>query len=228
MNASQLIEAIGIDGPAGSGKSTIAREVAQKLGFTYIDTGAMYRTVALQACRKNIDLEDQNEMTRIASEIDINFDNTGTVIYLNSEDVSAAIRSPEVTGNTKFAARVPAIRSLLVSKQQQMAAKRRVVMEGRDITTVVLPNAKWRIFLTASPEVRARRRLMDFAEKGHTVEYDKLLNEIIARDESDNAVGPMKEAQELARAGKGIYLLDTSELTQQEVIANIVQYVENC
>ncbi len=227
MSNNKLIEAIGIDGPAGSGKSTIAREVAKKLDFTYIDTGAMYRAVALQACREKVDLEDEKEMIRIASEIDINFDATGTIIYLNSEDVSSLIRSPEITGNTKFAARVTEVRGLLVKRQQQMAAKRRVVMEGRDITTVVLPNAKWRIFLTASPEVRAKRRLNDFAQRGHTVDYDKLLCEIIARDESDNAVGPMKEAQELARAGKGIYLLDTSELSQQEVIDNIVQYVEN-
>ena len=222
-----MVEAIGIDGPAGSGKSTIARQVAERLGFTYIDTGAMYRAVALQAFRLGVDLEDEGAMARIASETDINFDSTGTIIYLNNEDISAAIRTPEITGITKYAARVTDVRHCLVARQQEMARKRPVVMEGRDITTVVLAQARWRIFLTASPEVRAERRMKDFAERGHTVSYSELLKEIIARDESDNSVGPMKEAQELARAGRGIYLLDTSQLTQEEVIDKIVKYVKS-
>ena len=222
----KTVEAIGIDGPAGSGKSTIARQVAERLGFTYIDTGAMYRAVALQALRRGIDLEDETAMLRIATETNLSFDRTGTIIYLNNEDVSAAIRTPEITAITRYAARVKEVRELLVCRQQEMAQQRRVVMEGRDITTVVLAQAKWRIFLTATPEVRARRRLKDFSENGHTVDYNELLKEIIARDKSDNAVGPMKKAQELAKEGRGIYLLDTSELTQKEVIDNIVNYVE--
>ena len=220
------VDAIGIDGPAGSGKSTIAKQVAERLGFTYIDTGAMYRAVALQAKLSGIDLENEEEMTKIASKVDITFDKTGTMISLNDRDVSEEIRTPEITTITKFAARVQAVRKLLVNKQREMSEKRQVVMEGRDITTIVLPNAKWRIFLTASPEIRANRRLQDFEERGHTVDYNELLKEIIARDESDNSVGPMKEAKELASKGKGIYLLDTSDLTQKEVIDNIVTYVE--
>ena len=220
------VNAIGIDGPAGSGKSTIAKQVAEQLGFTYIDTGAMYRAVALQAMLSGIDLENEEEMTKIASKADITFDKTGTMISLNGRDVSNEIRTPDITAITKFAARVQAVRKLLVHKQREMSEKRQVVMEGRDITTIVLPNAKWRIFLTASPEIRASRRLQDFEERGHTVDYNELLKEIIARDESDNSVGPMKEAKELACKGKGIYLLDTSDLTQKEVIDNIVTYVK--
>ncbi len=222
----ETVNAIGIDGPAGSGKSTIAKQVAERLNFTYIDTGAMYRAVALQAKLSGIDLENEEDMTKIAYDVDITFDITGTIISLNGTDVSSEIRTPEITAITKFAARTQGVRKLLVQKQQKMAKKHKVVMEGRDITTIVLPNARWRIFLTASPEIRANRRLKDFEKRGHTVDYNELLKEIIARDESDNSVGPMKEAKELAHEGKGIYLLDTSDLTQKEVINNIVTYVE--
>lgn len=223
----EKVAAIAIDGPAGSGKSTIAKEVAAKLDFVYIDTGAMYRAVALAASREGLDLENEEMMVAVAREINIEFDDTGTQINLNGEDVSAAIRTPEVTAITKYAARVCGVRELLVAQQRKMSQERRVVMEGRDITTVVLPAAKWRIFLTASAEERARRRLEDFKERGHEVDYDELLREIINRDNSDNEVGPMKEAQELARAGKGILLLDTSNLNISEVIDKIVAYVQD-
>ncbi len=227
MADDNIVDAIGIDGPAGSGKSTIAKQVARKLGFTYIDTGAMYRGVALHASRLGIELGNEEEMTRIANDANISFDITGTLITLNGEDISDEIRTPAITAITKFAARAKGVRKLLVDKQRAMAKELKVVMEGRDITTVVLPNAKWRIFLTASPEVRAKRRLDDFKARGHKVDYNELLQEIIARDESDNEVGPMKEAQELARAGRGIHLLDTSDLNQEEVISAIVHYVES-
>ncbi len=221
------IAAIGIDGPAGSGKSTIARQVAQRLDFIYIDTGAMYRAVALAALRQGIELEAEAAMTSIAAELKLDFDSSGTRIYSNATDITEAIRTPEITAITKYAARVPEVRELLVKQQQEMAAERQVVMEGRDITTVVLPNARWRIFLTAAPEVRAERRLLDFQARGHQVDYAELLQSIIERDAADNKVGPMKLAQDLARAGKGIYLLDTSELSEAEVIDRIASYVES-
>lgn len=218
----QMIDAVAIDGPAGSGKSTIARLVAQELGFLYIDTGAMYRAVALKAVRAGIDLECGAAMEQVAQGADIRFDESGTRVMLDGEDVSDAIRSPEITGNTKFAARVPGVRERMVQLQQQMARLRPVVMEGRDITTVVLPQARWRFFLTASPEERARRRLADFAARGFNEDYGRILSEIIARDESDNAVGPMKQAQEIARAGGGIMLVDTTGMGIDEVARHII------
>ena len=227
MSEKKQVAAVAIDGPAGSGKSTIAKEVANRLQFVYIDTGAMYRAVALEASRQGVDLEDPAAMSDIAAGVDINFDSSGTCIMLNGEDVSAEIRTPRITAITKYAARVGAVRELLVAKQQQMSEQRPVVMEGRDITTVVLPAARWRIFLTASAEERARRRRDDFISRGHDVDYDELLQEIIARDKSDNEVGPMKKAQELARSGKGIFLLDTTKLNISEVIDKIVAYVRN-
>lgn len=218
-------DAVAIDGPAGSGKSTIARAVAAQLGFLYIDTGAMYRTVALAAVRRGVPLEDEAAMAQLAQGIGIAFDATGTRVLLDGEDVSAPIRTPEITNITKFAAHAPGVRARLVELQQQMARNRPAVMEGRDITTVVLPGARWKFFVTASPEERARRRMKDFTAGGHAMDFDKLLQDIIARDASDNAVGPMKQAQEIARAGGGITLLDTTGLTPDEVIARMVAQV---
>ncbi len=214
-------DAVAIDGPAGSGKSTIARAVAQELGFLYIDTGAMYRAVALKALRLGINLEDEQAMAQIAAGAAVSFDETGARVLLDGEDVSDAIRTPEVTGKTRFAARAPGVRQRLVLLQRQMAAAQPSVMEGRDITTVVLPEARWRFFVTATPQERARRRLADYQKSGHPVEYEQLLRDILERDASDNAVGPMKDALELAQAGAGVVLLDTTGLTPQEVVARI-------
>lgn len=218
-------DAVAIDGPAGSGKSTIARAVAQELGFLYIDTGAMYRAVALKALRLGVDMEDEAVMAQVAETAEVSFDATGTKVLLDGEDVSAQIRSPEVTGKTRFAARAAGVRRRLVALQRQMAAARPAVMEGRDITTVVLPEAKWRFFVTATPEERARRRLADFEKSGHAVDPAQLLRDIIERDASDNEVGPMKEALELAKSGAGIVLLDTTGLTPNEVIGRITGIV---
>lgn len=218
-------DSVAIDGPAGSGKSTIAKAAAERLGFLYVDTGAMYRSIALLASRKMINLEDEAAMTELAESVEIDFDESGTKIMVNGEDVSEAIRTPEVTAITKFAARASGVRECLVKKQSAMARERPVVMEGRDITTVVLKDARWKFFVTASPEERANRRLKDFQSKGHDVDYDTLLKEINARDESDNAVGPMKEAQDIAKSGGEIKLLDTTEMTPSEVIDAIEKVV---
>jgi cytidylate kinase len=219
------INAIAIDGPAGSGKSTIARAVGEKLGFLYIDTGAMYRAVTLKAKRLGIDLEDEEKMGKVARSCALEFDATGTRIFLDGEEVSEEIRTPRITSITRYAARALPVRAELVRRQQEMAAARPAIMEGRDITTVVLKDAKWRFFLTASAEERAARRFKEMRGMGHEVEYSKLLAEIRERDESDNAVGPMQAAQEIARNGGGITLVDTTGLSIQDVIDKIISCV---
>ncbi len=219
----ELRDAVAIDGPAGSGKSSVAKGIAEARGFLYVDTGAMYRAVALKAMRAGVALEDPAAMTAVAEGASIRFDASGTRILLDGEDVSTDIRSPEVSRNVKFAARVPAIREQLVAVQQALCEERPVVMEGRDITTVVLPRARWKFFLTASPEARAARRHAEMLAAGRAVDLAELLADINLRDASDYQVGPMKEARDRALAGDGITYLDTSSLTREEVISSILE-----
>lgn len=219
-------DAVGIDGPAGSGKSSVARRIADARGFLYVDTGAMYRAVALKAMRSGVDLEDPEAMAGVAAGADIAFDESGTRILLDGEDVSREIRGPEVARNVKYAARVPAIRERMVRLQQLMCESRPVVMEGRDITTVVLPRARWKVFLTASPEARASRRHAEMLAAGRDVALADILADINMRDASDYQVGPMKDARDRALAGDGIYYLDTSEMTPDEVVSTILAKME--
>lgn len=229
MNADdgELRDAVGIDGPAGSGKSSVARRIAQAKGFLYVDTGAMYRAVALKAMRSGVNLEDPEAMMRVADGADIAFDATGTRVLLDGADVSREIRTPEIAQNVKFAARVPAIRERMVKLQQAMCEARPVVMEGRDITTVVLPRARWKFFLTASPEARAARRHAEMLAAGRDVRLEDILADINMRDASDYQVGPMKEARDRALAGEGIHYLDTSDMTPDEVVEEILQLIIN-
>ncbi len=219
----ELRDAVAIDGPAGSGKSSVARRIADAKGFLYVDTGAMYRAAALKAMRGGIDLADEAAMARAAESADIAFDPTGTRILLDGGDVSRDIRSPEVAKNVKFAARVPAIRARMVAVQQAMCESRAVVMEGRDITTVVLPRARWKFFLTASPEARAARRHAEMLAAGRDVLLADILADINLRDASDYQVGPMKDARDRALAGDGIHYLDTSAMTPDEVVDAILR-----
>lgn len=221
-----LLRAVAMDGPAGAGKSTIATNVAQALGFVYVDTGAMYRAVALGAARAGVDMKDEDAMVRVARESSIVFENGGKRIRLDGEDVSSAIRSPEVTANTRYAARVPLVRETLMQQQRDFASRAPVVMEGRDITTVVLPDARWKFFLTASCEERARRRLDEMRAAGHDAEFEDILDQIRQRDEADNQVGPLKRAREIAERGDGeIRGVDTTSLTPDEVVDAIVSEV---
>ncbi|MCD8350198.1 MAG: (d)CMP kinase [Planctomycetaceae bacterium] len=219
---SELQDAVAIDGPAGSGKSSVAKRIADAKGFLYVDTGAMYRAVALKAMRLGVDMEDPAAMLRVAETSEIGFDQTGTRILLDGEDVSSDIRSPEVAKQVKCAARVPEIRALMVTLQQAMVNTRPVVMEGRDITTVVLPRARWKFFLTASPEARATRRHTEMLAAGRDVSLQDILDDINHRDASDYQVGPMKDARDRALAGDGIVYLDTSDLSPDEVVAAIL------
>ncbi len=223
---SDLIAAVALDGPAGAGKSTIARAVAERLGFLYVDTGAMYRAVTLAARRRGIKLEDEATLGQVAESVNIDFSADGTRVFLDGADVTREIRDPELTTQVRYAARAPAVRQVLVRRQQELAAQRPVVMEGRDITTVVLARAKWKFFLTAAPEERARRRVNELRQAGHAADYPEILAQIVERDQSDRQVGALKNADELSQQPQGgIRRLDTTSLKPEEVVERIITVV---
>ncbi len=218
----ELVDSVAIDGPAGSGKSSVAKRIAKAKGWLYVDTGAMYRAIAHKALVLGMNLEDEAAMIAMARATNIGFDSTGAKVLLDDADVSTEIRSPEVARNVKYAARVPDIRRLLVAKQQEMSHKLPVVMEGRDITTVVLPHARYKFFLTASPEVRAERRCAEMRAAGREVDLNGILEDIKARDAADYEVGPMKDARDRAMAQDGIVFLDTSDLDETQVVEKML------
>jgi len=222
-----ILTAVAIDGPAGAGKSTVARGVAENLGFLYIDTGAMYRAVTLQAKQTGIDLNDSEKLEAVANQCKIQFTDNGTRILVNGKDVTTSIRTQEITRDIKYAAHSPSVRNHLVEQQQDLAKEGPVVMEGRDITTVVLPQAKWKFFLSASDEVKAKRRMKDFQITGNDQDYATVLREIQKRDSSDLQVGPLKDAYEIAKqANNEITLIDTTTMSLDEVITQIVKQVK--
>nr|HQI77537.1 (d)CMP kinase [Candidatus Latescibacterota bacterium] len=199
---------VAIDGPASSGKSTTAREVAKVLGFTHIDTGAMYRALTLAALRRNVRLEDDEELMRLAREVRIELGQENGVpwVKLDGEDVSQAIRTPEVDRHVSRVSEVAGVREEIVRQQRVLAGSRDVVMEGRDIGTVVFPNAEVKVFLVADPVTRARRRKAELEQRGIVKPLEEILSEIVRRDEYDSsrAVSPLKRAE-------GAEDLDTSE-----------------
>ncbi|MCL5289915.1 MAG: (d)CMP kinase [Bacillota bacterium] len=213
---------VAIDGPAGAGKSTVAKQVAQQMGLLYIDTGAMYRAVTLKALRQNLNLEDADGLTKLARETTVKLvPGLQQSVLLDGEDVTEEIRSPEVTGHVSTVAKVAGVREVLVDRQREMAGETGVVMDGRDIGTVVLPQANAKFFLTASAEERARRRAKELAHKGYTIDIDKLIKEIQDRDymDSHRAVSP------LAPAGDAV-IIDSSGMDIEEVVAAIISWIE--
>jgi CMP/dCMP kinase len=206
---------IAIDGPAGAGKSTAAKALARRLGFFLLDTGAIYRTLALSAARQGVPFSDGERLGQLAADLAIRFDEAGRV-FLGDEDVSTAIRTPEMSQGASTVSAHPAVRTALLGLQRKLAARGRCVVEGRDIGTVVLPTAPLKIFLTASPEVRARRRYDELVGKGQTVDLQKTLDEILVRDERDSnrAAAPLKQADDAV-------LLDTSALGEHEVVTRM-------
>lgn len=186
---------IAIDGPAGAGKSTIARRVAARLGFTYIDTGAMYRAVALWALRQNLNPADMHRMEQLARAASIELD-AGSRVRLNAEEVTDAIRTPEVAQAASKVAVIPGVRRAMVEKQREIGERTSVVMEGRDIGTVVFPNADVKIFLDANPGERVRRRLAESETKGERVAPEAMADQMRERDERDRtrAEAPLTQA----------------------------------
>jgi len=212
---------IAIDGPAASGKSTTARAVARRLGYLYIDSGAMYRVVTLAALRKGIPTTDMKRVAELAKDIDINFRhlNSELRVYLNEEDVTEDIRTARVNSEINPVAANPAVREILVQKQRKLGEKGGVVMDGRDIGTVVLPDAELKIFMVASAEERARRRFKELQERGEKISYEDVLQEIQTRDRADTSreVGPLKKATDAVK-------IDTTALSipeQVELIYNL-------
>ncbi len=208
---------VALDGPAGSGKSSISELVAQRLGFVHIDTGAMYRAVTLEALRRKINLEDEKEY-KFIDEIQIVYINNKT--FLNNEDVSEEIRSLEVSRNVSLVSSFKTVRDKMVDFQRLSAKNGYVLMDGRDIGTTVLPDAHVKIFLTATPEERAKRRLKELQAKGINESYEEVLNDIKTRDYKDSN----RQISPLRKAGDAI-LVDTTTMSIEEVCNTIVSIV---
>jgi cytidylate kinase len=212
---------ITIDGPAGTGKSTVALAVAAQLGFDFLDTGAMYRAIGLEALRRQVDLEDARALAFVARLAKVTFDwnRHPPGVLLNGEPVGHQLRGGETTRAASFVAVVPAIRESLVQQQRQIGVERgRIVTEGRDQGTVVFPDAGLKIYLDAAPQERARRRAAQLRARGEVVDMAELLNQIVTRDRRDasRAVGPMT-------IPIGATVIDTTKLTEPEVVEAIVQ-----
>jgi cytidylate kinase len=215
---------IAIDGPAGAGKSTVAREVAQKLQYIYIDTGAIYRAVTWQALQKKVHISEQ-ALVQLAKEIRISFApaSKGQTVYVNEQNVTETIRSREVTNRVSKVASYAGVREILVSMQQKLAEEKGVVMDGRDIGTHVLPDAEVKVFLSASLEERAKRRFIELQDKDESASFEEIMNEMNQRDEQDinRSVAPLK------KAGDAIEI-DTTGLSVEDVIQKIINLVKAC
>ena len=205
---------VAIDGPGGAGKSTIAKILAKELGLDYIDTGAMYRAVALKMTRLGVPAEE-GQVAEALTDTTIDF--AGGSIYLDGQEVNEAIRTPEMGGLASLYSALGCVRKKLVERQKEMGQTKDCVMDGRDIGTNVLPNAEFKFFLTASAEERARRRYKELIEKGQDVEYEKILADINERDYNDShrALDPLRKAEDAIE-------VDTTHMTIDEVIAALV------
>lgn len=217
---------IAIDGPAGAGKSSIAKALSKKLGFIYIDTGAMYRAVALFFLENGIKDSSDNEIDKLLDELDINIKYTDGEqrVFLNNVDVSDKLRQEEIGKLASRFSAVKSVRKKLVALQRKLAKKENVIMDGRDIGTVVLPNADLKIYLSAGSKVRAKRRYLELIEKGFdsaALDEKAIENEIIKRDEADmnREISPLKKAEDA-------YYMDTSDMTFNEVVSKILDMVE--
>jgi CMP/dCMP kinase len=207
---------VAIDGPVGSGKSTVARRVAERLGFLYLDTGAMYRAVGLLATEAGVPLDDEAAVLSIAAAADLGFDGDGR-LFAGDRDVSGLIRSLEMGAAASVVSVLPSVRRLLVQRQRELGSAADIVMEGRDIGTNVFPGAEVKVYLTARPEVRAARRAAELCAKGEEVDVDEVLQAILERDrrDSEREVAPLRQADDAVE-------VDTSELTLDEVVAAVV------
>ena len=214
---------IAIDGPAGAGKSTIAKMAAKKLDFIYVDTGAMYRAMALYFLRREIDAKDEKKIAEACEQINVTiaYQEGEQQVLLNGENVNAFIRTEEVSMMTSNTSKYPAVREKLLCLQRELAAANNVIMDGRDIGTCVLPDAELKIYLTASASERAKRRYLEQKERGVESDLAQIERDIIARDEQDmnREIAPLKQAED------AIYL-DTSDMTIEEVVTKIVSLVQ--
>ena len=214
---------VAIDGPAGAGKSKVAKAAAKKLGFIYVDTGALYRTVGVNALRKGIDPKDAEEVKATLDDIDVSlgFVDGSQHVFLNGEDVSEEIRLPASSMAASAVSAIPEVREFLLSLQRDIAKKNNCLMDGRDIGTVILPDAQYKFFFTASAEIRADRRCKELKEKGIPADYETVLAEIKERDYNDShrETAPLKQADDAV-------LIDSSYMTIEEAVDKIVSYIK--
>lgn len=216
--------AIAIDGPAGAGKSTIARKVAADLSIIYVDTGAMYRAIGAYTLRQGKNTKESAAVVSLLPQIKLELtysQENGQRIFLNGEDVSSEIRLPEMGMAASDVSAIPEVRAFLLEQQRNMAKRQSVIMDGRDIGTVVLPDAQVKIFLTATPEERARRRWKEFVEKGLHEDYESILADVKRRDEQDmnRPIAPLKQAEDAV-------LLDSTELTFDETVEKVKDIIK--
>ncbi|MBQ6019914.1 MAG: (d)CMP kinase [Clostridia bacterium] len=213
---------VAIDGPSGAGKSSVARLAAKELGFVYIDTGALYRSVGVAALKKGYDTTDREKVVSMLPEIrlELGFIDGIQHVYLNGDDVSEDIRRPEASMAASNVSALPEVRAFLLDLQKNMAKTHDCILDGRDIGTVVLPDAQVKIFLTASAEERANRRYKELKEKGHEVDYDALLEEIKLRDYNDShrAAAPLRQAEDAV-------LLDSSDIDLPQTVEKTIQII---
>lgn len=214
---------IAVDGPAGSGKSTVAKLIAQRLNYLYVDTGAMYRALTLKALKVKADLENEDELGRLAKKTDIRLEQAdGSLkVYLDGEDVTMAIRTPEVTNSVRYIARAKPVRAHMVTLQRKLGENGGVVLEGRDIGTVVFPDADKKFYLDASFGVRVGRRYKELKETGANVSEEDVNNDLKKRDDSDinRSIGPLKKADDAV-------FVDTSDLTIEGVAGKIISLLD--
>ena len=213
---------IAIDGPVGAGKSTVAKITAKKLNIIYVDTGAMYRAVGLYVTRKGLDTKKSEDVNSVLGEInlDVKLSNEGQMIFLNGEDVTKLIRTPEISMAASNVSAIPEVRVKLVDMQRKLAEIKSVIMDGRDIGTVVLPNATTKIYLNAELDERADRRYKELIKKGQDVTFEDVKADIVKRDTNDmsRAVSPLKKADDAIE-------LDTTGLTLEEVVDKVIDII---
>lgn len=213
---------VAIDGPAGAGKSTIAKAAAKELGFIYVDTGALYRAIAYNAVTKGV-IDDTQKIIDMLTDtnVELKYVDGVQAVYLNGDDVSAYIRTPEISMGASKVSAIPQVREFLLNLQRDIAQKNNVIMDGRDIATVVLPNADVKIFLFASPECRAQRRFKELMEKGEDVTLEDVLADVNQRDYQDSHrdIAPLKPSEDSVMA-------DTSKLTLEESIQLIIDIIK--
>ena len=216
--------AIAIDGPSGAGKSSIAKALAKKLNIIYVDTGAIYRTVGLYVYRNGVESGDKDKIIAMLPEISVKlaYIDGSQHIFLNGEDVSGLIRTETISRYASDVSAIPEVRAFLLSLQRDMAKETSVIMDGRDIGTVVLPDAEVKIFMTASAEVRARRRYKELVEKGESVVFEDVLTAIITRDTNDStrATAPLKAADDAV-------ILDNSEINAEETLNRVIDIIRS-